>query len=74
MTANKPETALYRAPTFSLLLASHGGIGLWTCLLDCMQYDIVKIQMKATLISSWSYKYFHCFHRKAAMYDYNTVN
>ena len=24
--ANKPETALYRAPTFSLLLASHGGI------------------------------------------------
>ena len=25
-TANKPETALYRAPTFSLLLASHGGI------------------------------------------------
>ena len=25
MTANKPETALYRAPTFSLLLASHGG-------------------------------------------------
>ena len=26
MTANKPETALYRAPTFSLLLASHGGI------------------------------------------------
>ena len=26
MTANKPEKALYRAPTFSLLLASHGGI------------------------------------------------
>ena len=26
MTANKPETAVYRAPTFSLLLASHGGI------------------------------------------------
>ena len=28
MTANKPETVLYRlrAPTFSLLLASHGGI------------------------------------------------
>ena len=24
MTANKPETALYRAHTFSLLLASHG--------------------------------------------------
>ena len=32
MTANKPETALYRAPTFSLLLASHGGISL--CVLD----------------------------------------
>ena len=29
MTANKPETALYRAPTFSLLLVSHGGISLW---------------------------------------------
>ena len=27
MMANKPETALYRAPTFSLL-ASHGGISL----------------------------------------------
>ena len=26
MKANKPETALYRAPTFSLLLVSHGGI------------------------------------------------
>ena len=26
MTANKPETALYRAPTFSLLLVSHGGL------------------------------------------------
>ena len=26
MTTNKPETALYRAPTFSLLLASHGGL------------------------------------------------
>ena len=24
MMANKPETALYRAPTFYLLLASHG--------------------------------------------------
>ena len=28
MTANKPETALYRAPTFSLLLMSHGEISL----------------------------------------------
>ena len=27
MTANKPETALYRAPTFSLLLVSRGGSG-----------------------------------------------
>ena len=26
MTANKPETALYRAPTLSLLLVSHGGL------------------------------------------------
>ena len=26
MTANKLETALYRAPTLSLLLVSHGGI------------------------------------------------
>ena len=26
MTANKPETVLYRAPTFSLLLVSHGGL------------------------------------------------
>ena len=26
ITANKPETALYRAPTFSFLLVSHGGL------------------------------------------------
>ena len=26
MVANEPETALYRAPNFSLLLAPHGGI------------------------------------------------
>ena len=26
MTANKPETALYRTPTFSILLLSHGGL------------------------------------------------
>ena len=26
MKTNKAETALYRAPTFSLLLASHGGL------------------------------------------------
>ena len=26
MKANKPETVLYRAPTFSLLLVSHGGL------------------------------------------------
>ena len=26
MTANKPETVLYGAPTFSLILVSHGGI------------------------------------------------
>ena len=25
LTANKPETVLYRAPTFSLLLAPHDG-------------------------------------------------
>ena len=26
MTASKPETALYRAPTFYFLLVSHGGL------------------------------------------------
>ena len=26
MTVTKPETALFRAPTFSSLLASHGGL------------------------------------------------
>ena len=26
MTANKPETVLYRALSFSLLLVSHGGL------------------------------------------------
>ena len=28
------ETVLYRAPTFSLLLASHGGISSYDCLFD----------------------------------------
>ena len=32
MTANKPETALYRAPTLSLLLASHGVISSCMCI------------------------------------------
>ena len=27
MKANNPDTVLYRAPTFSLLLVSHGGLG-----------------------------------------------
>ena len=31
MTANKSETAVYRAPIFSLLLASHGGITSCVC-------------------------------------------
>ena len=30
MMANKPETALYRAPTFSLLLGSHAEISSCT--------------------------------------------
>ena len=34
MTANKPETMLYRAPTFSLLLVSNGGIS--SCVSECM--------------------------------------
>ena len=29
MTANKPETTLYGAPTFSLLLVLHSGISSW---------------------------------------------
>ena len=38
MTANKPETALYRAPTFSLLLVSHGGLvlSLSVCVCVCV--------------------------------------
>ena len=31
MMANKPETALYRTPTFSLLLVSHGGLVHGNC-------------------------------------------
>ena len=36
MTANKPETALYRPPTFSLLLVSHGGISSWGHRMDLL--------------------------------------
>ena len=35
VTANKPETVLYRAPTFSLLLVSHGGISSHTWVNVC---------------------------------------
>ena len=35
MTANKPETVLYRAPTFSLLLVSHGGL-VCVCVCVCV--------------------------------------
>ena len=41
VTANKPETAPYRAPTFSLLLASHGG-------LVCVQ-DVARILLPGYL-------------------------
>ena len=34
MKVNKPGTVLYRAPTFSLLLASHGGVSA------CMFLDV----------------------------------
>ena len=39
MTANKTETALYRAPTFSLLLVSHGGISSYmhVCVCVCVR-------------------------------------
>ena len=40
MTANKPQTMLLRAPTFSLLLISHGGIN------PCKPLDL-RIQSKA---------------------------
>ena len=42
MTANKPETALYRAPTFSLLLASHGGIG--SCAVYCVYWRLAPTE------------------------------
>ena len=45
MTANKPETVLYRAPTFSLLLASHGGIS--SCTVQFMLACDFKLQRKA---------------------------
>ena len=40
MTANKPETVLYRAPTFSLLLSSHGGISSWGV---CNNYNMQNV-------------------------------
>ena len=39
MTANKSETALYRAPTSSLLLVSHGGLVGDVCA-SCMSTDL----------------------------------
>ena len=43
MKANKPETALYRAPTFPLLLLSHGGISTWQT--NQFGLQIVAIEM-----------------------------
>ena len=39
MMANKSETALYRAPTFSLLLVSHGGIS--SCTVYIFTYELI---------------------------------
>ena len=42
MTANKPKTALHRAPTFSLFLVSHGGISSFVHMcINPHQYDRV---------------------------------
>ena len=40
MKANKPETALTRAPTFSPLLVSHGGISSCMCVQE--EYDMTQ--------------------------------
>ena len=37
MTAKNPETAQYRAPTFSPLLASHAGICFCVCVCVCVR-------------------------------------
>ena len=43
MTANKPETALYRTPTFSLLLASHGGNSLCAIVIPVVWYGYTVV-------------------------------
>ena len=60
MTANKPETALYRAPTFPLL-ASHGchmvGISsciIYTCWEDGVgQFGSTRSVMEMECLLSW---------------------
>ena len=52
MTANKPETALYRAPTFSLLLASHGGLVHMYCTKSSHDYTAPNINPDRIRIGS----------------------
>ena len=47
--ANKPETVLYRAPTFSLL-ASHGGISSWN---DNGKRQGMKVHYSKYIPYSW---------------------
>ena len=52
MTANKPAIMLYRAPTFSFLLASHGGIS----------YACVQVHIRAC-VGMHAYACMHlCMH------------
>ena len=44
MTANKPETALYRAPIFPVL-ASHGGISLYVITSRIAEVTIIKTHL-----------------------------
>ena len=45
MTANMSETVLYRALTFSLLLASHGGINLRLQLIAGTNFSIFALRV-----------------------------
>ena len=49
MTANKPETTLSRAPTFSLLLAPHGGISSYILYIFLLLYP----DLLARVFYSW---------------------
>ena len=87
MKANKSDTtALYRAPTFSLLLVSHGGISSCTCtyMYTYLQYVYIHVYLlnpQVAIYSTFTYVQYsvisviiNCYYQYYYMYVRISLN